>query len=113
ACLRDPTRGVHLLEEGKGALDQSAVLQRVVAASEASICQQRLCQLGRGLDAFEHLQAPSESGVGLGSIADGLMDLSEDPVRRALTGAETASAPIRSALGRQHAKLARYHRRQG
>ena len=84
----DPACGVHLLEEAKGALQQCLVFLRVVAAAEAAVGQQRLRQLGRGLDAFEHLQAPAESGVSLGPIAHSLVNLAENAVGRALLETE-------------------------
>src|SRR5262245_46704454 len=81
ASLLDPAGGVHFLEEGEGALDHRAILERIVTFAEASVGQEGLSQLGTGLDALQHLQTAEESGVSLGPIAHGLMNLSEDAVR--------------------------------
>jgi hypothetical protein len=46
ARLFDPAGGTHRLEEGEGALDHRAILQRVIAAAKPAVCQERLSQLG-------------------------------------------------------------------
>jgi hypothetical protein len=50
ACLLDPSRRAHLLEDLQGAFDQRHVLPCLVALSKATIGKQRLGQFGRALD---------------------------------------------------------------
>src|SRR5262249_5537193 len=84
----------------------------IVAASETAVGQKRLRQFGRGLDAFKHLEAAAESGVGLGRITHGLVNLSERGGSR-LARDRADIAPRIPAPYWPRLKLGRCRRQQG
>jgi hypothetical protein len=59
SSLRDPPRSVHCLEQLERALDQSVAGRPVSPRPEATVGQERLRQLGPGLDRVEHLEFSS------------------------------------------------------